>query len=58
MLSHLLTILYVPLMSTLMHTNAYKGGGGGCLNMTKNTHLIHRFIENATVSETLKDFIF
>ena len=28
-----------------MHTNAYKGGGG--LNMTKNTHFVRRFIENA-----------
>ena len=30
-----------------MHTNAYKGGGGGDLNMTKNTHFVCRFIENA-----------
>ena len=30
-----------------MHTNAYKGGGGG-LNMTKNTHFVRRFIENGT----------
>ena len=29
-----------------MHTNAYKGGGGGGLNMTKNTHFVRRFIEN------------
>ena len=28
--------------STLMHTNAYKGGRGG-LNMTKNTHFVCRF---------------
>ena len=37
-----------------MHTNAYKGGGGG-LNMTKNTHFVRKFIENATISETFKD---
>ena len=36
-----------------MHTNAYKGGGG--VNMTKNTHLVRRFIENATISETFKE---
>ena len=30
-----------------MHTNAYKGGGGG-LNMTKSTHFVRRFIENGT----------
>ena len=29
-----------------MHTNVYKGGGGG-LNMTKNTHSVCSFIENA-----------
>ena len=29
-----------------MHTNAYRGEGG--LNMTKNTHLVRKFIENAT----------
>ena len=39
-----------------MHTNAYKGGGGG-LNMTKNTHFVRRFIENATISETFKPLI-
>ena len=37
-----------------MHTNAYKGGGGG-LNMTKSTHFVRRYIENATVSETFID---
>ena len=26
-----------------MHTNAYKGGGGG-LNMTKNTHFVRMYI--------------
>ena len=41
--------------STLMHTIAYKGGGGGGLNMTKNTHFVCRFIENATISVTFKD---
>ena len=35
-----------------MHTNAYKGGGGG-LNMTKNTHFVRRCIENATISQTI-----
>ena len=40
--------------STLIHTNACKGGEGG-LNMTKNTHFVRMFIENATISETLKD---
>ena len=36
-------------------TNAYKcvQGGRGGLNMTKNTHFVRRFIENATISETL-----
>ena len=33
-----------------MHTNAYKGGGGSP-NMTKNTHLVCRLFENATISE-------
>ena len=28
-----------------MHTNAYKGGGGGGLNMSKNTHFVRMFIE-------------
>ena len=40
--------------STLMHTNAYKGGRG-VLNMTKDTYFVRRFIENATISETFKD---
>ena len=39
--------------STLMHTNVYMGEGG--LNMTKNTHFVRRFIENATISETFRD---
>ena len=34
--------------STLMHPNAYKGGGGGGLKMTKNKHFVRRFLENAT----------
>ena len=29
--------------------------GKGGLNMIKNTHFVCMFIENATVSETLKD---
>ena len=36
-----------------MHTIAYKGGGGG-LNMTKSTHFVRRFIENAIIAETFK----
>ena len=34
-------------------TNAYKcvQGGRGGLNMTKNTHFVRRFIENATSEE-------
>ena len=37
-------------------TNAYKcvQGGRGGLNMTKNTHFVRRFIENATISETFQ----
>ena len=38
-----------------MQTNAYKGGGGGGLNMTKSTHFVRRFIENATISEPFKN---
>ena len=39
-----------------INTNAYKcvQGGRGGLNMTKNTHFVPRFIENATLSETFK----
>ena len=35
-----------------VNTNAYKcvHGGRGGLNMTKNTHFVRRFIENATTS--------
>ena len=41
-----------------VNTNAYKyvqggRGGGSELNMTKNTHFVRRFIENATISETI-----
>ena len=40
-----------------VNTNAYKcvqgGRGGSELNMTKNTHFVRRFIENATISETI-----
>ena len=40
-----------------VNTNAYKcvQGGRGGLNMTKNTHFVRRFIENATTSKTFKD---
>ena len=40
-----------------VNTNAYKcvQGGRGGLNMTKNTHFVRRFIENATISDTFKD---
>ena len=38
-----------------MHTNAYRGGGEGDLNITKNTHFVRRFMENATIFETFKD---
>ena len=36
-----------------VNTNAYKcvQGGRGGLNMSKNTHFVRRFIENATISE-------
>ena len=37
-----------------MHTNAYKGGGGGGLIMNTNTHFVCRLIENATISEPFK----
>ena len=41
-----------------VNTNAYKcvQGGRGGLNMTKNTHFVRRFIENATISETFNPF--
>ena len=39
-----------------MHTHAYNGGWGrGDLNMAKNTHFVCMIIENATISEILKD---
>ena len=40
-----------------VNTNAYKcvQGGRGGLNITKNTHFVLRFIENATIFETFKD---
>ena len=39
-----------------VNTNAYKcvQGGRGGLNMTKNTHFVRRFVENATISDTFK----
>ena len=33
-----------------MHTNAYKGGGGGGSDHDQNTHFVRRFIENATLT--------
>ena len=41
-----------------VNTNAYKcvQGGRGGLNMTKNTHFVRRFIENATISEMFNPF--
>ena len=39
-----------------VNSNAYKcvQGGRGGLNMTKNTHFVRRFIQNATISDTFK----
>ena len=34
-----------------MHTNVYKGEGGG---YDQNTHFVCRFIENATISQPFK----
>ena len=34
-----------------MHTNGYKGEGGGGSDHDKNTYFVHRFFENATISE-------
>ena len=40
-----------------VNTNAYKciQGGRGGLNMSKNTHFVRSFIENATISEPFKN---
>ena len=40
-----------------MNTDAYKcvQGGRGDLNTTKNMHIVCKFIENATISQILKD---
>ena len=39
-----------------VNTDAYKcvQGGRGGLNMTKNTHFVRRFMENATISKTFR----
>ena len=43
-------ITYASRVGGGVNTNAYKcvQGGRGGLNMTKNTHFVCRFIENAT----------
>ena len=50
-------ITYAPRGGGGVNSNAYKcvQGGRGGLNMTKNTHFVRRFIENATIPETFKD---
>ena len=50
-------ITYAPRGGGGVNTNAYKcvQGGRGGLNMTKNTHFVRRFIENATMCGTFKD---
>ena len=50
-------ITYAPRGGGGVNTNAYKcvQGGRGGLSMTKNTHFVRRFIENAIISEKLKD---
>ena len=50
-------ITYAPRGGGGVNTNAYKcvQGGRGGLNMTKNTHLVRRFIKNATISKTFKE---
>ena len=42
--------MYAPRGDGGVNTNAYKcvQGGRGGLNMTKNTHFVRMFIENAT----------
>ena len=49
-------ITYAPRGGGGVNTNAYKcvQGGRGGLNMTKNTHFVRRFIENATISDTFE----
>ena len=48
-------IRYAPRGVGGVNTYAYNcvQGGEGGLNITKNTHFVRRFIENATISETL-----
>ena len=50
-------ITYAPRGGGGVNTDAYKcvQGGRGGLNMTKNTHFVHRFMENATISKTFRD---
>ena len=50
-------ITYAPRGGGGVNTNAYKcvQGGRGGLSMTKNTHFVRRFIENATMCGTFKD---
>ena len=45
-------IMYAPRGGGGVNTNAYKcvQGGRGGLSMTKNTHFVCRFFENATIS--------
>ena len=47
-------IMYPSMGGGGVNTDAYKcvQGGRGGLNMTKSTHFVRRFIENATISET------
>ena len=47
-------ITYAPKGGGGVNTDAYKcvQGGRGGLNMTKSTHFVRRYIENATISET------
>ena len=40
-----------------MHTNAYKGGGGGGSDHDQNMHFVCRFMENATISKPFKTMI-
>ena len=49
--------MYVTRGGGGVNSNAYKcvQGGRGGLNMTKNTHFVRRFVENATISEKVKD---
>ena len=50
-------ITYAPRGGGGVNTYAYKcvQRGRGGLNMTKSTHFVRRYSENATISETFKD---